>query len=275
MATLRGLDIGLNDSQIYELMRDVDTEHNAQISMEEFTNSFQVGISLEEEKAKNGGSPSTKTRQLQSFPSSSTSTKSSQKKKPKSLRVHTSMDVDPSMMKYPVSAQTPINQIIPLNWAKVDKWTLECLRTISCTMYQKEKTLQLAFNLMDPKRTGYVTQDAFVQGLKTRYKLQLEDADSIRLFQAIDTQHKGRMNYVQFLGAFQVTNNSASNWQHNIIQQVANTLYQHRVHIRQAFRIFDPTNKGRSHRRGIPIRHADHQRHVGHSFSTYSDRGDA
>ena len=60
----------------------------------------------------------------------------------------------------------------------------------------------------------------------------------------IDANKSGAINYLEFVGAFKVEDAGEPTWQAGVIQQVANVLYQHRIQIRNAFRMFDSDNNG-------------------------------
>jgi len=66
----------------------------------------------------------------------------------------------------------------------------------------------------------------------------------------------GRINYVEFVNAFKIADKGpkrrtslnsteTSGWQSAIIHQVSNVLYQHRIQLRSAFRMFDTDNDGK------------------------------
>ena len=66
----------------------------------------------------------------------------------------------------------------------------------------------------------------------------------------IDIDHSGAVDYKEFVKAFKVKDKSAEHikgvphtWQESVLQQVANVLFQHRIHLRSAFRMFDMDNR--------------------------------
>ncbi|OQR89845.1 serine/threonine-protein phosphatase [Achlya hypogyna] len=70
-----------------------------------------------------------------------------------------------------------------------------------------------------------------------------------KVWAAIDLDGGGTVDYKEFLAAFSVRDKSQrpaahDTWQQSVLQQVANVLYQHRVHLRAAFRLFDADKSG-------------------------------
>ncbi len=233
--TLKGLDIGLSDKQIYELMRSVDADENAKIDFKEFSERFEVvfkGVS--ENKAAAVKSPPKLGR------SSSLSSSTIQ---PLFLR-QTSSEALNEVFKEP---STPRSRFVKLKWENLDSWTLECLRTISRKMYKVDRTLPIAFSRFDRSKTGSFSKDDFIIVLKSVYGLQFSDSDAAKLFDAVDANESGKVNYLEFVEAFQITdsNPNSSSWKQGVIQQVANVLYQNRIQMRHAFRMFDVAGTGK------------------------------
>jgi len=69
---------------------------------------------------------------------------------------------------------------------------------------------------------------------------------------AVDIDGGHTIDYKEFISAFSIQDtsqrehieNGDMTWQQSIVQQVANVFYQHRIHIRNAFRMFDQDNSG-------------------------------
>ena len=68
--------------------------------------------------------------------------------------------------------------------------------------------------------------------------------------------YSGRINYKEFVCAFKIADKGpkkrnsllameAPGWQSAVIQLVSNVLYQHRIQLRSAFRMFDTNNDGK------------------------------
>jgi Ca2+-binding EF-hand superfamily protein len=73
------------------------------------------------------------------------------------------------------------------------------------------------------------------------------------LLDAVDIDSSGQIDYEEFAAAFSIEDRSPNHrttsaasvtWQASVLQQVANVLYQHRIHLRAAFRMFDIDNSG-------------------------------
>lgn len=72
-----------------------------------------------------------------------------------------------------------------------------------------------------------------------------------KLLATVDIDSSGQVDYQEFVAAFKIedkapkhtTSGSAASWQASVLQQVANVLYQHRIHLRAAFRMFDIDNR--------------------------------
>ncbi len=234
--TLKGLDIGLNDQQIYELMRSVDVDDNAKIDFKEFAERFEVAFRNVSEKR------SAVPRSSSLFLTRSSSL-SSNGVEPLFSRQNSSEALF-AVFKEP---STPRNKFVKIKWENLDSWTLECLRTISRKMYKVDRTLPIAFSRFDRGKNGYFMKEDFVTVLKTVYGLQFSDLDAGKLFDAVDANGSEKVNYLEFVEAFQITdsNPNSSSWKQGVIQQVANVLYQNRIQIRHAFRMFDVTGIGK------------------------------
>ena len=67
----------------------------------------------------------------------------------------------------------------------------------------------------------------------------------------VDIDSSGQIDYNEFVAAFKIEDkapnlqaSASATWQASVLQQVANVLYQHRIHLRAAFRMFDIDNSG-------------------------------
>ena len=218
---MKSLDIGLTDHQIYELMRSVDSDSDAHIDFVEFASRF--GPALE----------------LISTAKAATAM-SANKPKPQSPRM-------------PNSPLTPRSGRKPIEWEELDIDVLERLRTLSRTMYRIEGSggLPAAFGFFDVDSVGFFGYENFKEVVRDRYEMPfLSDTEALSLFEAVDSNNSGRVNYLEFLNAFQITDSriapGGDDWRTGVVQQVANVLYQLRVHVRAAFRnFFDVDNDGR------------------------------
>jgi len=133
----------------------------------------------------------------------------------------------------------------------LDDATLEILNRIGTAMYSKFENLEITFENFDTDKSGDISFDEFIQGLETlelNPKISPEDARSV--LQHIDIDSSGQIDYKEFVKAFKITDSQSNNaqntssWQQSVLQQVANVLFQHRIHLRSAFRMFDMDNSG-------------------------------
>lgn len=235
--TLKSLDVGLTDQQIYELMRSVDVDDNACIDFNEFAERFRLPF---QQVAESKVIPTLKRQ-------------GSNKNSIIRASNLTQADFKPVQNLEPLFAlknvftnRPPSPKKNKLEWDKLDKWTLECLRTISKKFYKVDKTLPVAFSKFDQKNNAAIDSSEFFKTLNDTYSLDFTREDSDKLFQAVDANDSGKINYMEFVEAFQITDTSlASNtWKTGLIQQVSNMLYQNRIHLRHAFRMFDTLGNG-------------------------------
>ena len=135
---------------------------------------------------------------------------------------------------------------VKLDWSRLDEWTLHSLKRLGAAMLGKTHSLVEAYRMFDKHHRKFIGEDDFIEAA---IELGVEGVDSAgakKLFAAVDTNSSGRVNYLEFLDAFQVTDTHANldSWKHGVVQQVANVLYQHRIHLKAAFRMFDRGNSG-------------------------------
>ena len=78
-----------------------------------------------------------------------------------------------------------------------------------------------------------------------------DEKDASRLFDIVDAGHNGKISYTDFCSAFRISDvgirkiSDRADWQDSVVQQVANILFQHRIQLRAAFRMFDVDNSGK------------------------------
>eukprot|EP00946_MAST-07B_sp_MAST-7B-sp1_P001214 g1214.t1 len=219
--TLRNLNIGLTDEQIYELMRTIDDDQNSLIDMKEFSLRFRISFdrvrlqaaSTQNDEGKEGKGGSQKR-----------SSDSGASKTPTRRRRNSSIDVD-------IWAQTQLLEI-------------------GKRMFSLENTLENAFRRFDTDNSGELDRDKFSKALEV-IGMNFDAEKAARLFSAVDADSSDSIQWTEFVSAFQiddtVTSSSSSEratWQDSVVQQVANSLFQHRVQMLSAFRMFDIDNSG-------------------------------
>lgn len=134
-----------------------------------------------------------------------------------------------------------------------DDWTKQHLSEIGAAIYSQQGEMDAAFAQFDKSGEGNLTYTEFSEALNVlglNYTIQ----EGEKIAKAIDADASGCINYAEFVAAFKVADTGgrtvspsgevSSSWQSVILQQVSNVLYQHRIHIRSAFRMFDLDNSG-------------------------------
>ena len=132
----------------------------------------------------------------------------------------------------------------------VDMWAQTQLLEIGRRMYTVENTLEDAFRRFDTDKSGGLDRDQFSKALEA-IGMKFDAEKAARLFSAVDADSSDSIQWTEFVSAFQiddtVTNASSSEratWQDSVVQQVANSLFQHRIQMLSAFRMFDVDNNG-------------------------------
>lgn len=107
------------------------------------------------------------------------------------------------------------------------------------------------FNQFDTNNDG-VLQDVEFYGAIEKLGLEFDEKLQKKLMTAIDTDAGNTICYQEFVDAFSVKDtaedleldNGRMTWQQSVLQQMANVFYQHRIHLRSAFRTFDKDHSG-------------------------------
>ena len=234
--TLKSLDVGLTDHQIYELMTSVDADADAHIDFVEFSSRFGPALEMISLAARAQEQQEQQQEQQQEGGGQAEG-------------------VVVGRARLPSSPLTPKGSRKAISWDELEIGVLERLRILSRTMYRVEGLggMPSAFAQFDKGSKGYFGRDEFCAVVTERYEMKdAAEAQLEAMFNAVDVNKSGRVNYIEFLNAFQITDSRAANsqngndWRKGVVQQVANVLYQLRVHVRAAFRnFFDVDNDGR------------------------------
>jgi len=133
----------------------------------------------------------------------------------------------------------------PLDWKRMDAWTAQKLKDISAKIFSAHSSLKGAFAHFDANDEGGFGAAEFRRGLEGIH-IHLSEDEARKLFAVVDSNSSGRINVVEFEEAFHVNDNDprSDQWKQGVVQHIANVLYQHRIHIRAAFRIFDVDGSG-------------------------------
>ncbi|RHY92646.1 hypothetical protein DYB35_002342 [Aphanomyces astaci] len=127
----------------------------------------------------------------------------------------------------------------------------QSLVAIGRAFFKLEGSLLENFHRFDTNRDGVLQKDEFFQALSA-LALTYDDELLVKIMGAVDLDGGDTIDYKEFLAAFAVKDASeqaaldkgAMTWQQSVLQQVSNMFYQHRIHIRAAFRLFDVDNSG-------------------------------
>ncbi|RHY92652.1 hypothetical protein DYB35_002338 [Aphanomyces astaci] len=114
-----------------------------------------------------------------------------------------------------------------------------------------DQSLEAVFQSFDTNGDGVLQMDEFEAAL-TSLGIAMPAALLHKVVAAIDLDGGNTIDYKEFLAAFSVADmrtdrrgvGDEMTWQDTILQQVAGLFYQHRIHIRMCFRLFDQDNSG-------------------------------
>jgi len=232
--TLRSLQLGLSDQEIFELMRIVDKDESGAIDFEEFANRFELTFSsIGQEEAD-------EEEQRQGLANMSLDARPGRSASMRDLEERTKAEF-PDAPSSPRSAHK-----MKLDWNAMDDWTVDRLKNIGKGIYMRTDSTREAFKKFDVQERGFFGLDEWVATLDSWLGLKMSREDAERLFRAIDTNTSDRLSAIEFVDAFQIRDKSSSakSWQQGVVQQVANALYQNRIHLKAAFRMFDVDGNG-------------------------------
>ena len=238
LKTFQSLDIGLTDKQAYELMRSIDTDNNGVIDFKEFCNRFRIvfdrvritpdgnpleGVTAEahEKLSVILSQKDQETNTLESKLESKSAEGTNAKHKRRSSNI------------------------------QGDAWVQSKLHEIGVLLFHRNYRLDEAFAKFDVDGSGTISREEFVNALN-ELGMSLDNDSALRIFAAVDHANSQSVNYLEFVNAFTVDDigllkesaPNRGNWQDSIVQMVANVLFQHRVQLASAFRLFDINNEG-------------------------------
>ncbi|ETW00195.1 hypothetical protein H310_07593 [Aphanomyces invadans] len=222
MNILKSMDTGLSDQQMFELMRTADTNDDGRLDFKEFFSRFDVIFT------------DVRLANSQSFISPPPAP--------------TSLSAPSKLVRKKSERAAPLT---PAPKQDVDKDTMAALVAIGRAFFQLEGTLLDNFHRFDTNRDGVLQKDEFFQALR-HLNLNYPDELLAKIMEAVDLDGGNTIDYKEFLAAFTVKDASEQvalekgdmTWQQSVLQQVSNMFYQHRIHIRAAFRLFDVDNSG-------------------------------
>lgn len=232
--TLKQMDTGLSDQQVFALMRTADTNNDGRIDFHEFVQRFEVIFTDLDPK--------------------------SQEASPVSDSIETSLhlstdeeaaaEVEP-MFTRRVSPGEEQSTFTPQPASHLDVETMKALLQIGKALFARPGSLQYHFYHFDKNQDGVLSHREFEHALE-QLGFTFEPNLLDRVMAAVDRDGGHSIDYKEFVTAFSVQDlkeqealhSGDLTWQNSVLQQVSNVFYQHRIHIRNAFRMFDETNSG-------------------------------
>lgn len=226
--TLKNLNVGLTNEQIFELMRSVDVDDDAHIDFKEFANRFSLSFNQVATDYQASNKRIVGLRQSQKSNSM------------RELEEATARE----MPEAPISPRSANK--MKLNWSSMDAWTVSKLGEVGKMIFTKTNSLRTAWEGFDKDKKGYIEPNDFVVAVNQYLGLAFAPADIEKLFKAIDTNESNKINVLEFFDAFRPDDRSkkSETWKQGVVQQISNCLYQHRIHLRTAFRLFDRDGNG-------------------------------
>jgi len=113
--------------------------------------------------------------------------------------------------------------------------------------------LRDAFESFDTNHSGGLSRDQFAKAMES-IGMEFDADECARLFTAVDEDNTENIIWEEFCSAFQVHDDGSStkvdspseraSWQDSVLQQISNSLFQHRQQIFSALRMMDEPNTG-------------------------------
>ncbi|KAL7682977.1 putative serine/threonine-protein phosphatase with EF-hands [Plasmopara halstedii] len=231
--TLKQMDTGLSDQQVFALMRTADTNDDGRIDFNEFAHRFEV-----------------------IFTDLGSSQESSPRADPGQTPMEISTDEEAAAEIEPiftrrVSPGEDQSTFTPQPASNLDVETMGALLQIGKALFARPGSLQYHFYHFDKNQDGVLSHREFELALK-QLGFDFEPSLLYRVMAAVDRDGGRSIDYKEFVTAFSIQDlkeqetlhSGDLTWQNSVLQQVSNVLYQHRIHIRNAFRMFDAKNSG-------------------------------
>ena len=106
------------------------------------------------------------------------------------------------------------------------------------------------FQEFDLNQDGVLQEDEFYLAME-KLGFLFDAQHRFEILQAVDKDGGQTIDYKEFVAAFSVQDTAEATeiqkghvtWQQSVLQQISNVFYQHRIHIRSAFRMFDRDNR--------------------------------
>jgi len=124
-------------------------------------------------------------------------------------------------------------------------WEKETINKIGAALHKPRSLLGEAFKKCQKDGNGALSLDKFCKmllGAKLECLSTMEEAQKIA--EIVDADKSGSIDPEEFAAAFKVTDTDSS-WQDLILHQLGNILFQHRIQLKNAFRLIDSDGSGR------------------------------
>uniref|UniRef100_H3GLM9 Serine/threonine-protein phosphatase n=1 Tax=Phytophthora ramorum TaxID=164328 RepID=H3GLM9_PHYRM len=236
LSTLKKMDTGLSDQQVFALMRTADTNDDGRIDFNEFAQRFEV-IFTDQGKNREGDSavepPPTPMELDTEAPAEGEKTETEH------------------IFARRVSSGDDQSTFTPQPASNIDVETMQALLQVGKALFARRGSLQYHFFHFDKNQDGVLSRNEFEHALE-QLGFNFEPDLMERVMAAVDSDGGHSIDYKEFVTAFSVQDAKEQQtlesgdltWQNSVLQQVSNVFYQHRIHIRNAFRMFDATNSG-------------------------------
>ncbi|KAE9362136.1 hypothetical protein PF008_g347 [Phytophthora fragariae] len=242
LSTLKRMDTGLSDQQVFALMRTADTNDDGRIDFNEFAQRFEVIFT---NQGKNGDSTQNLSGVAPLEPPPT----------PVALDSETpaegeKAETEPIFARR-VSSGDEQSTFTPQPATNLDVETMQALLEIGKALFARRGSLQYHFYHFDKNQDGVLSRSEFEHAIE-QLGFNFEPSLMDRVMAAVDSDGGHSIDYKEFVTAFSVQDlkeqaaleSGDLTWQNSVLQQVSNVFYQHRIHIRNAFRMFDATNSG-------------------------------
>jgi protein phosphatase len=238
LSTLKRMDTGLSDQQVFALMRTADTNDDGRIDFSEFAQRFEVIFTDQgkghDEAASAAVEPPPTPVALDAEASAEGET----------------LEAEPIFTRR-VSAGDDQSAFTPQPAGNLDVETMQAMLQIGKALFSRRGSLQYHFYHFDKNEDGVLSRGEFQHALE-QLGFSFEPDLMDRVMAAVDSDGGHSIDYKEFVTAFSVQDLKEQaaleagdlTWQNSVLQQVSNVFYQHRIHIRGAFRMFDATNSG-------------------------------
>lgn len=256
---LKKLDTGLSDQQVFALMRTADTNDDGRIDFSEFAQRFEViftdlrqnhGLSAQSSAASLPPVEEHDAHLPPPPPPPTDMSMDSDEDKPNVAEGSEGAEM-PVFARRVSSADDAQSTFAPTPAADIDVETMDALLQVGKALFALPGSLEYHFYHFDVNQDGVLQRSEFEHALQ---QLGFSFSPELmgRIMAAVDTDGGHSIDYNEFVTAFAVhdakekaaVGSGDMTWQNAVLQQVSNVFYQHRIHIRNAFRMFDRTNSG-------------------------------